>query len=112
MRCVYMGKHKRSVVGGLGHLLATGWDVAAVVAPPAGGRGGGGAAAGPGGGDRRPAAGVRRRALRGDRESHSWRARPRRDRRRLLVPLLEAHPPAGDRAWPARLPSLPFGAAA
>jgi methionyl-tRNA formyltransferase len=34
MRCVYMGKHKRSVVGGLEHLLATGWDVAAVVAPP------------------------------------------------------------------------------
>jgi methionyl-tRNA formyltransferase len=35
MRCVYMGKHKRSVVGGLEHLLATGWDVVAVVAPPA-----------------------------------------------------------------------------
>lgn len=35
MRCVYMGKHKRSVVGGLEHLLASGWDVAAVVAPPA-----------------------------------------------------------------------------
>ena len=34
MRCVYMGKHKRSVVGGLEHLLATGWEVAAVVAPP------------------------------------------------------------------------------
>ena len=34
MRCVYMGKHKRSVVGGLEHLLATGWDVVAVVAPP------------------------------------------------------------------------------
>jgi methionyl-tRNA formyltransferase len=34
MRCVYMGKHKRSAVGGLEHLLATGWDVAAVVAPP------------------------------------------------------------------------------
>jgi methionyl-tRNA formyltransferase len=30
-----MGKHKRSVVGGLEHLLATGWDVVAVVAPPA-----------------------------------------------------------------------------
>lgn len=30
-----MGKHKRSVVGGLEHLLATGWDVAAVVAPGA-----------------------------------------------------------------------------
>lgn len=29
-----MGKHKRSVVGGLEHLLATGWDVVAVVAPP------------------------------------------------------------------------------
>lgn len=29
-----MGKHKRSVVGGLEHLLATGWEVAAVVAPP------------------------------------------------------------------------------
>ncbi|MEX1141908.1 MAG: formyltransferase family protein [Thermoleophilaceae bacterium] len=29
-----MGKHKRSAVGGLEHLLATGWDVAAVVAPP------------------------------------------------------------------------------
>lgn len=29
-----MGKHKRSVVEGLEHLLATGWDVAAVVAPP------------------------------------------------------------------------------
>jgi methionyl-tRNA formyltransferase len=35
MRCVYMGKHKRSAVGGLEHLLATGWEVAAVVAPPA-----------------------------------------------------------------------------
>jgi methionyl-tRNA formyltransferase len=34
MRCVYMGKHKRSVVSGLEHLLATGWEVAAVVAPP------------------------------------------------------------------------------
>lgn len=34
MRCVYMGKHKRSAVGGLEHLLATGWDVMAVVAPP------------------------------------------------------------------------------
>lgn len=33
MRCVYMGKHKRSAVGGLEHLLATGWEVAAVVAP-------------------------------------------------------------------------------
>lgn len=33
MKCVYMGKHKRSAVGGLEHLLATGWDVAAVVAP-------------------------------------------------------------------------------
>jgi len=33
MRCVYMGKHKRSAVGGLEHLVATGWDVAAVVAP-------------------------------------------------------------------------------
>ncbi len=32
-----MGKHKRSVVGGLEHLLATGWDVVAVVAPPAAG---------------------------------------------------------------------------
>jgi len=30
-----MGKHKRSVVGGLEHLLATGWEVVAVVAPPA-----------------------------------------------------------------------------
>ena len=30
-----MGKHKRSVVGGLEHLLASGWDVVAVVAPPA-----------------------------------------------------------------------------
>jgi methionyl-tRNA formyltransferase len=29
-----MGKHKRSAVGGLEHLLATGWDVVAVVAPP------------------------------------------------------------------------------
>ncbi len=29
-----MGKHKRSVVAGLEHLLATGWQVAAVVAPP------------------------------------------------------------------------------
>jgi methionyl-tRNA formyltransferase len=34
MRCVYMGKHKRSVVGGLEHLLASGWEVVAVVAPP------------------------------------------------------------------------------
>lgn len=34
MRCVYMGKHKRSAVGGLEHLLASGWEVAAVVAPP------------------------------------------------------------------------------
>jgi methionyl-tRNA formyltransferase len=33
-----MGKHKRSAVGGLEHLLATGWDVAAVVAPPPDGR--------------------------------------------------------------------------
>jgi methionyl-tRNA formyltransferase len=33
VRCVYLGKHKRSSVGGLGHLLATGWEVAAVVAP-------------------------------------------------------------------------------
>jgi methionyl-tRNA formyltransferase len=30
-----MGKHKRSVVGGLEHLLATGWEVVAVVAPAA-----------------------------------------------------------------------------
>jgi methionyl-tRNA formyltransferase len=37
MRCVYMGKHKRSAVGGLEHLLATGWEVAAVVAPAEGG---------------------------------------------------------------------------
>jgi methionyl-tRNA formyltransferase len=29
-----MGKHKRSAVAGLEHLLATGWEVAAVVAPP------------------------------------------------------------------------------
>jgi methionyl-tRNA formyltransferase len=35
VRCVYMGKHKRSVVGGLEHLLATGWEVVAVVAPAA-----------------------------------------------------------------------------
>jgi methionyl-tRNA formyltransferase len=35
MRCVYMGKHKQSAVGGLEHLLASGWEVAAVVAPPA-----------------------------------------------------------------------------
>ncbi len=28
-----MGKHKRSAVGGLEHLVATGWEVAAVVAP-------------------------------------------------------------------------------
>lgn len=34
MRCVYMGKHKRSAVGGLEHLLETDWDVVAVVAPP------------------------------------------------------------------------------
>lgn len=34
MRCVYMGKHKRSVVDGLDHLVATGWEVVAVVAPP------------------------------------------------------------------------------
>ncbi len=34
MNCVYMGKHKRSVVGGLEHLAATGWDVVAVVPPP------------------------------------------------------------------------------
>lgn len=33
MRCVYMGKHKRSAVGGLEHLLETGWEVVAVVAP-------------------------------------------------------------------------------
>jgi methionyl-tRNA formyltransferase len=32
-----MGKHKRSAVGGLEHLLATGWEVAAVVAPADGG---------------------------------------------------------------------------
>jgi len=30
-----MGKHKRSAVGGLEHLLTTGWEVAAVVAPAA-----------------------------------------------------------------------------
>ncbi len=35
MRCVYMGKHKRSAVGGLEHLLESGWEVAAVVAPAA-----------------------------------------------------------------------------
>lgn len=29
-----MGKHKRSAVGALEHLIARGWDVAAVVAPP------------------------------------------------------------------------------
>ena len=29
-----MGKHKHSAVGGLEHLLASGWEVAAVVAPP------------------------------------------------------------------------------
>ena len=29
-----MGKHKRSAVGGLEHLVASGWEVAAVVAPP------------------------------------------------------------------------------
>jgi methionyl-tRNA formyltransferase len=33
VKCIYMGKHKRSAVGGLEHLLATGWEVAAVVAP-------------------------------------------------------------------------------
>jgi len=38
MRCIYMGKHKRSVVDGLDHLLAAGWEVVAVVAPPADGR--------------------------------------------------------------------------
>ncbi len=35
MKCIYMGKHKRSVVRGLEHLLESGWDVCAVVAPPA-----------------------------------------------------------------------------
>lgn len=29
-----MGKHKRSAVGGLEHLLSSGWEIAAVVAPP------------------------------------------------------------------------------
>jgi methionyl-tRNA formyltransferase len=35
-----MGKHKRSAVAGLEHLLATGWSVAAVVAPEEAGRAG------------------------------------------------------------------------
>ena len=33
MKAVFMGKHKRSAVGALEHLLDRGWDVAAVVAP-------------------------------------------------------------------------------
>lgn len=33
MKAVFMGKHKRSVVGALDHLVQRGWDVAAVVAP-------------------------------------------------------------------------------
>ena len=33
MKAVLMGKHKRSAVGALEHLVARGWEVAAVVAP-------------------------------------------------------------------------------
>ncbi|MDQ3645148.1 MAG: formyl transferase [Actinomycetota bacterium] len=33
MKAVFMGKHKRSAVGALEHLVKRGWDVAAVVAP-------------------------------------------------------------------------------
>jgi methionyl-tRNA formyltransferase len=33
MRAVFMGKHKRSAVRALEHLVETGWEVAAVVAP-------------------------------------------------------------------------------
>lgn len=33
MRAIYMGKHKRSAVRGLEHLVETGWEVPAVVAP-------------------------------------------------------------------------------
>ena len=33
MRAILMGKHKRSAVGALEHLVASGWEVAAVVAP-------------------------------------------------------------------------------
>ncbi|MDQ4048088.1 MAG: formyl transferase [Actinomycetota bacterium] len=34
MKAVLMGKHKRSAVGALEHLLESGWEVPAVVAPP------------------------------------------------------------------------------
>ncbi len=33
MKAVFLGKHKRSAVGALEHLVERGWDVAAVVAP-------------------------------------------------------------------------------
>lgn len=33
MKAILMGKHKRSVVGALDHLVGTGWQVVAVVAP-------------------------------------------------------------------------------
>lgn len=33
MKAVFMGKHKRSAVRALGHLVQSGWDVRAVVAP-------------------------------------------------------------------------------
>lgn len=35
MKCVYMGKHKRSSVAALNYLTDSGWHVVAVVAPPA-----------------------------------------------------------------------------
>ena len=34
MRAILMGKHKRSAVGALDHLVESGWEVPAVVAPP------------------------------------------------------------------------------
>jgi methionyl-tRNA formyltransferase len=34
VNCVFLGKHKRSAVGALEHLVTTGWTVQAVVAPP------------------------------------------------------------------------------
>ncbi len=96
MRAIFMGKHKRSAVGALEHLVARGREVVAVVAPEPGGR------------ERGPAAAStsppRRHGLRlaTDDELYAEIEDGSLSRRRpgAVVPLLAAHPPAADRAGP------------
>ena len=97
VRAILLGKHKRSAVGALDHLVASGVEVAAVVAPPDTGRCRGPAAPGPGGRAPRGAAGPGRGAVRGDRGGRVGRCGPG-----ALLSLLETHPIAPDRrrvAW-------------